>query len=96
MSLVPLGYVRLPDDEIMVHVIDTETDDTLVMDCDWEETIARVDSSARVYVREERIGYFYMTADETWFYIDDRTKDIMVTNFKDLIKAEQYVFGQIL
>ena len=96
MSIIDLGIIRGASGDRFSHVIDTDNDSTYVLN-DEQVRVLEVDYSASVFDdTRTKIGYFYMTADETWFYIDERTRDITITGFKDLLKAERYVFGQLI
>lgn len=96
MNLIDLGIIRGKDGERYSHVIDTDTDSTHVLDgkrC----CVLTVDYSANVFdAQHVKIGYFYMTADDAWVYIDELSRDVTVTGFNDLLKAERYVFANML
>ena len=77
------------------HSIDTKDDSTSIID-ENENVIYRVDADAQVYKNgTELIGRFLTDDNGSWMYRSFDEK-VISTIFKSLIKAETFVFKQML
>lgn len=96
MSYAPLNVLS-NDTEVYSHVLDTESDETLLLDS-VGRTIYTVDSGGVLFSRSHsRVGKFYLDNNHNWYFEEDKMDGSLVTfNSTDLIKCEYRLFKDLV